>query len=66
MGGVISNETIIRGERIRNYLSTNKEDAVDFTDDENFFDTLNAKFNVARVGMSKCKHGGTSNSLSHK
>ena len=48
-GYVITRETIKRGQRIINSLTTGKEYAVDFIDDENFFNALNAKVNVARV-----------------
>ena len=65
-GEVIRNETITRGLRVINLLSTGEEDAVDFTDDENFLYVINAKVNMARIGVSKGKHGVTSESLSHK
>ena len=51
-GGVINNETIRRGIRVINSLSTSKYHAVDFTDDNNFYKALNAKVNVAKVGAS--------------
>ena len=63
---VISNETIERGQRIVNSLSTGEEVAVDFRDDENFFNVLNANVNVDRVGAAKGRHDVTSESLSHK
>ena len=47
-------------------LPLGEEDAVYFTDDEIFFDALNTKFNMARVGVSKVKQGVSSESLSHK
>ena len=50
-GQAISHETVASGRRIINYLLTSEEDAVDFTDDENFHDALRAKVNVARVGV---------------
>ena len=56
---VISSETIARGRRIINSLSTGEDNAVDFTDDNNFFNALNAKVNIARVGASKGRHGVT-------
>ena len=56
-GEVVGNENIARGQRITNSLSTGEEYAVDFTDDETLFDTLNDKVNVARVGVSKVNHG---------
>ena len=65
-GQVISNETIAKGQSISNSISTGEEDSLDFTDDENFFDLLNTKVNVARVGVSKGKHGVASESLSQK
>ena len=65
-GEVISNKTISRGRSIINSLSTSEEDEVDFTDNENFFDTLNAKVNVARVVVSEGKHGVIYESLSQK
>ena len=65
-GELIGNETIARGQRIINYLSTSEGDAVDFTDDENLFDALTAKTNVARVILLKGTHGVTSDSLSQK
>ena len=49
-GEVISSETIAKGRRIMNYLSTSEDDAVDFTDDENLYNALNATVNVYRVG----------------
>ena len=58
-GEVISSETIARGRRIINSLSTGEDNALDFTDDNNFFNALNAKVNIARVGASKGRHGVT-------
>ena len=52
-GEFISSETIARGRRIVNSLSTGEDDAVDFRDDENFFNALNSKVNVDMVGASK-------------
>ena len=49
-GEVISSETIAKGRRIMNYLSTSEDDAADFTDDENLYNALNATVNVYRVG----------------
>ena len=63
---VISNETIARGKRIINSLSPSEEDAVYFMDDEKFFDVLNVKVNVDRVGALKGNHGVTSDYLSQK
>ena len=56
-GQVISSETIARGQKIINFLSTGEDDAVDFTDYENLFNVVNAKVNVERVGASKGRHG---------
>ena len=50
-GEVMRNETITRGWRIIDYLSTGKENVVDFIDDKKFFDVCNAKVIVARVGV---------------
>ena len=63
---VISNETIAMGRSVINSLSDCEVDAVDFTDDEKFFDMLNAKVNVARVVVFKRNHGDNSKSLSQK
>ena len=65
-GVVIRSETIKRGRRIINSLSTSEDNAVDFTDDENLYNELNDKVNVSRVGYSKGRHGVTSESLSQK
>ena len=46
-----------------NYLSNGKEYALYLTDDDNFFDDLNAKVNVARVWSLKGKHVVVSKSL---
>ena len=61
-----SNATITRGLRIINSLSASKYHAVDFTDGDNFYKTLNTKLNVAKFGASKGSHGVTSESLSQK
>ena len=58
-GQVISSETITRGRRIINSLSTGEYDAVDFTDDDNFFNALDVKVNVSRDGSSKGRHDFT-------
>ena len=58
-GEVINNETIIRGQRMINHVSTSKDHAVDFTDDGNFYKALKAKVNVAKVGLSKVWYGFT-------
>ena len=49
-----------------NYLSNSEDDAVAFTDDYNFFNVINDKVNVARVGASKERHSVTLESLSQK
>ena len=51
------------GRRIINSISTSEDDAVDFTDDENFYNALNAKVNVARFRASKGINGVTLKSL---
>ena len=51
-GKVISNDTITRGQRIINSLSTSQDHAVDFTDDERNYKALKTKVNVAKVGAS--------------
>ena len=64
-GQVINYETVARGRRIINSISTScKFHDVDFTDCDNFFDALNDKFNVARVEVSKGKHGFNHEKLS--
>ena len=65
-GEVIISGTITRGQHIINYLSTSIDHAVDFTDDDNFYKTLNAKANMDKVGESKGRHGVTSDPLSQK
>ena len=65
-GEVIRSENAARRQRIINSLSKSEEDAIYFTDDDNFFNALNAKVNAARVGGSKGRHGVTSESLSQK
>ena len=65
-GEFIISETITRGQRIIHFLSTGEDDAVDFMDDKKFFNALNDKVNVARVGVSKGIHGFTLESLSQK
>ena len=63
---VISSGTIARVQRIINSLSTGEDDAVDFTDDKNFFNALNTKFNVAKFGAPKGRHDDTSDPLYQK
>ena len=65
-GEVINNETITRGRRIINSLSTSKYHAVDFTDDKYLYTALNTKVNVAKFGGYNGKHGVTLESLSQK
>ena len=57
---VISHKTIARVQRIINSLSTSEEYLVDFTDDENLYEALGAKVNVAILGVSKYNNGVTS------
>ena len=64
-GEFISIKTIARGRRIINSLSTSKDHAVYFTDDDNFYKGLNYRINVAKVGVYKGRHGVTLESLSH-
>ena len=52
-GEVIINETITRGKRMINYFSTREYHAEDSTDDDNFYKSLNAMVNVAKVGCLK-------------
>ena len=56
-GEVISSGNIARGQRIINSVSTGEYDEVYFTDDNHFFNALNDKVNVDRVGASKGIHG---------
>ena len=58
-GEVIRCENIARVRRVIRPPSTGEDDAVDFTDDEDFFNTLNNNCGVARVGASKGRHGAT-------
>ena len=48
-GEVIGSETIVRGQRIINSLSSSEDNAVYFTDEKHFYNSLNAKVNVAMV-----------------
>ena len=48
-GEVIISEIIARGRRIINSLYNSKYHAVYFTDDNNFYEALNAKVNMAKV-----------------
>ena len=63
---VISSETTARGQRLINSLSTGKDDAVDFTDDKNFFNAINTNVKVDRVRVSKGRHGVALESFSRK
>ena len=65
-GEVIINETITRGKRMINYFSTREYHAEDSTDDDNFYKSLNAKVDMAKVGVSKGRHGVTLDYLSQK
>ena len=65
-GGVTIIQSIARGRRIINNLSTIEDDAMHFTDDEHFYKALNAKVNVAKVVASKGRYGVTLDSLSQK
>ena len=58
-GEVISSETIARGRQIINPLSASEDHVVNFTDYKTFYKSLKAKFNVAKVGASKGRHGVT-------
>ena len=57
---VISSGPIARVKRLINFLSISKYDTVDFKDDEHFFNVLDSKVNMARVGSSKGRYGVTS------
>ena len=50
-GQVISHENISRGRRKINHISTSDEYAVDLMDENNLYDAISAKVNVARVGV---------------
>ena len=65
-GEVISSETIASGKRIINTLSVGEDDAVDFRDDNKFFNGITTKFNVDIVDMSKGIYSLNSKSLSQK
>ena len=65
-GEVISNESIKKERQIINSLSTSKDHAVNFKDHENFHKALNDKFNEAKVGASKGRHGVILESLFQK
>ena len=56
-GELINNETITIVRRIINSLSTRKDHVIDFTDDNNFYNSVNAKVNVDKIGASKGIHG---------
>ena len=60
MEEVIISWSIARGRQIINSLSISEDNAVDFTNKDNFFNALNDKVNVARVGVLKGRHGVTS------
>ena len=63
---IISSDTIARRRRIIISFCTGEYDAVYFTDDNNFFNTLNDNFNMDRVRVLKVRHGVTLESLSQK
>ena len=63
---VISSDTIARARLILNSLSISEEDVIDFTDDNNIFNAINAKVNMAMVEAPKGRHDITSESLSQK
>ena len=65
-GKVLSSETTTRRQQIINPLSTSKDHAVNFKDHENFHKALNDKFNEAKVGASKGRHGVILESLFQK
>ena len=65
-GEVISSDITARGRQIINLHSTSEDDVVYFMDDDNLYNALNAKVNVARVGASKGINGVTLESLSQK
>ena len=65
-GEVIISESIARGRRIINPLSTSEDDKVDFTNDYNFYIAHNSSINIARVGLMKGRQIVTLKSLSHK
>ena len=58
-GNIIIKETMARARRIINSTSVTTcadIDAIDFTDDDNFADALQANVYVDRVGISKKRH----------
>ena len=65
-GDVIVSETIARGQRIINPLSTRKYHVVDFTDDKMFYKALIDKVNMAKVEASNGRYGFILDSLSQK
>ena len=65
-GELIRSVIIARGQSIINCLSAGEDDAVDFMDDYNFFNTIDAKVDVAMFRASKGRCGVTSDSLSQK
>ena len=60
---VISSNTIARARLIVNSLSISEEDVMDFTDDNNLFNAINAKVNMAMVEPPKGRHDVTLESL---
>ena len=56
----------MRGQRIINSFAASEDNAVDSTDEDNFYKVLNDKANVAKVGASKGRDAVNSESLSKK
>ena len=68
-GNIITRETMARGRRIINSVSATTcadIDAIDFTDDDNFADALQANVHVSRVGTSKKRHAVDSEMLAKR
>ena len=65
-GEVISSETIERGIRTINSLSTGEDDVVYFTYEETLFNAINDKVKVSRFFASKGRHSATLDSLFQK
>ena len=58
-GNIITRETMARGRKIINSISVTTYadiDTIDFTDDDNFANALQANAHVGRVGISKKRH----------
>ena len=56
-GHIIDRESLARGQRIISSMTHTSVDVetIDFTDNDNFGDTLQSKVQVSRVGVSKGK-----------